>query len=208
MFARPFASRNGSTYPHVTTPFTTYFEPSGKSASARNMPRSSGGSGETTRSNESGRRLASRSCKIVTVRLTRLNFTNCQSVRPFPAERRSSSRFHAFMAKRSLPFDGRGRLGGDVVNNAVDAAHFVRNARGDAPQHIPRQGCEHAGHKVARFHTAHRDSIVIRASVAHDADALHAGEHRKILVGAAAALADLFADNGVRRAENGELFRA
>lgn len=104
MFARPFASRNGSTYPHVTTPFTTYFEPSGKSASARNMPRSSGGSGETTRSNASGRRLASRSCKIVTVRLTRLNFTNCQSVRPFPAERRSSSRFHAFTAKRSLPF--------------------------------------------------------------------------------------------------------
>ena len=103
-------------------------------------------------------------------------------------------------------FDGRGRLGGDVVDNAVDAAHFVRNARGDAPQHTPRQGREHAGHKVARFHAAHRDGVVIRASVAHDADALHAGEHREILVGAAAALADLLADDGVRRAENGELF--
>src|SRR6185369_2554425 len=78
----------------------------------------------------------------------------------------------------SLPFDGGGRLGRDVVGHPVDAAHLVDDAARHALEQAVRQLRPVGGHEVARLYRAQRDHVIVSAAVAHHAHALHRQEHR------------------------------
>src|SRR5256885_14675242 len=71
----------------------------------------------------------------------------------------------------SFPFYGRWRFGGDVIDDAVDAADFVHDARRDAREQIVRQARPVGGHAVPAFDGANRHGVFVRALVAHDAHA-------------------------------------
>src|SRR6266513_1020402 len=79
----------------------------------------------------------------------------------------------------SLPLDGRGRLGGDVVGDAVDAAHLVDDAVGDLGEQLVRQRRPLGGHEVGTLHRAQGDDVLVGATVAHHADRFHRQEHRE-----------------------------
>jgi hypothetical protein len=81
----------------------------------------------------------------------------------------------------SLPLDGAGRLRGDVVDHAVDAAHLVHDAAGDALEHLVGQRRPVGGHAVFGMHGAHRAGVGIGALVAHYAHAHHRQQHGKAL---------------------------
>src|SRR5438132_11121354 len=75
-----------------------------------------------------------------------------------------------------LPLDCAGGFGGDVVDDAVDAAHLVDEAGRGAPQELVRErevvGC----HAVGRGYRAQRADEIVGAAVAHHADAPHRQE--------------------------------
>src|SRR5229473_3808913 len=73
----------------------------------------------------------------------------------------------------SLPLDRTGRLRGDVVDDAVDAAHLVDDPGRRAPQELVREGVIVGGHAVGRSDRPQRADVIVGAPVAHDADALH-----------------------------------
>ena len=76
----------------------------------------------------------------------------------------------------SLPLDrGRG-LGGDVEDDAVDLGHRVRDARGDAGQHVVGQARPVGRHRVLGGHRPQHDGVAVGAPVALDAHAAHVGE--------------------------------
>ena len=74
---------------------------------------------------------------------------------------------------RSFPLDRRRRLGADVVDDAVDAAHFVDDPVGDAAEHVVRKGIPVGRHAVGARHGAEREDVLVGAVVAHHADAAH-----------------------------------
>src|SRR5699024_4856053 len=69
------------------------------------------------------------------------------------------------------PFDGPGRLAGDVVNDAGDAVDFVDDAAGHSSQQIVGQFGPAGGHEVHGFHGTQRDDVFVAATVTHDANA-------------------------------------
>ena len=93
-----------------------------------------------------------------------------------------------------------GGLGGDVVEDAVDALDLVHDAAGDGVEQLPRQTRKVGGHEVLCLYRAQRDGVVIGALVAHDADRAQVCERGEILVDAAleARPGDLLAEDGVR----------
>src|SRR4030095_3524493 len=102
-----------------------------------------------------------------------------------------------------FPLD-RGRwLRRDVVDDAVDAAHLVDNARRDRRQEIMRQGRPIGGHPVETLHRANRHGVFVRPRVTHDADALHRQQHRKALPQPLipASFPNLIGDNAIGEAQ-------
>src|SRR3954468_2564430 len=83
-----------------------------------------------------------------------------------------SNRNAAACTWRSLPLDGGWRFAADVVGDAVDAAHFVDDAAGNLLEQGVGQLGPVSGHEVAGLHRTQRDDIVVRAAVAHHANAL------------------------------------
>src|SRR5258708_30681942 len=73
----------------------------------------------------------------------------------------------------SFPLDGARRLRGDVVDDAVDAAHLVDDPGRRAPQELVRERVIVGGHAVGRSDRPQRADVIVGAPVAHDADALH-----------------------------------
>src|SRR5207302_2311281 len=73
----------------------------------------------------------------------------------------------------SLPLDRAGGFGGDVVDDAVDAADFVDDAGRGAAEKFVRERQIVGGHAVGRGHCAQGADEIIRPAVAHDADAPH-----------------------------------
>src|SRR3954467_9131957 len=51
-----------------------------------------------------------------------------------------SGRASTGAARGSLPLDGGGRLGADVVDDTIDPAHLVDDSIGDTRQHVVREG--------------------------------------------------------------------
>src|SRR5207237_9114051 len=54
-----------------------------------------------------------------------------------------------------LPFDGRGRLRGDVVHDAIAAGHLVDDASRDLRQDLVRTSRPAGGHPVVAVHVPH-----------------------------------------------------
>ena len=67
----------------------------------------------------------------------------------------------------SLPLNGGGGLGGNVVDHTVDALDLVDDARGYFGEQILWQMDKIGGHAIHRVHTTKRRHIFIRALVTH-----------------------------------------
>lgn len=72
----------------------------------------------------------------------------------------------------SFPFNRGGRLAGNVVDDAVDAADFIDDAVGDLAEEFVRQMAPDGGHEVGRFDAAQAHNPFVGAAVAHDAHGL------------------------------------
>src|SRR5690606_14458709 len=90
---------------------------------------------------------------------------------------RSRPATSSLMPIRSLPFDGGGGLGADVVGDAVDALHFVDDARAELGEQVVGQPGPVGGHAVGGAHGAHHAGFFVGAVVAHHADAAHGQQH-------------------------------
>src|SRR6267143_4858693 len=98
--------------------------------------------------------------------------------------RRSDSRILAASksaSMRLLPLYRRGRLARDVVDHAVDAAHFIHDAVGHFGEELVRQRRPVRGHEVGGLHRAQCDDVLVGTPVAHDAYGFHREKHRKCL---------------------------
>src|SRR5437773_9012792 len=71
----------------------------------------------------------------------------------------------------SLPLDRARRLGRHVVYDSVDAAHFVDQAAGDVIEEVVRHAVPVRGHEISSGDGADGDDVLVRALIAHHADA-------------------------------------
>src|SRR5205807_10662774 len=76
-----------------------------------------------------------------------------------------------------LPFDGAGRLAGDVVDNPVDALDLVHDAVRYPAQDLVWEPSPVRRHGILRSDDAHRHQVRVGAEVAHDAHGLERREH-------------------------------
>src|ERR1043165_9557326 len=84
------------------------------------------------------------------------------------------------------PLNRRGRLAGNVIDHAIHTLHFIDDAVADRGKHRKWNFGPIRSHEVLRFHRANGHHRFITASIAHHADALHAGQqNRKYLIRAA-----------------------
>src|SRR5207302_8234598 len=73
----------------------------------------------------------------------------------------------------SLPLDRAGGFGGDVVDDAVDAAHLVDDAGRGAAEDLVRERVVVGGHAVSRGHRPQRAGKIVGARIAHHPDRAH-----------------------------------
>src|SRR5690606_5248879 len=104
----------------------------------------------------------------------------------------------------SFPLDRSGRFGGDVVDDAVDAADFVDDARRDAAEEVVREGIVIRRHAVGRGDGAQRTDVIIGAVVAHHAHGTDGEQHGEGLPDLAVepGVPDLLKIDGVGLAED------
>src|SRR5262249_24481392 len=93
----------------------------------------------------------------------------------------SSAPEHSDPRHRSLPFNSRRRLGGDVVDDARDPGHLVDDAPRDVVEELVRQVRPVRGHEIHRLDRTQRDDVVVPAPIAHHPDRAHRQEHRERL---------------------------
>ena len=98
-----------------------------------------------------------------------------------------------------FPLHRCGRLGGNIIHDAVDARHFIDDARADLGQQVIGQTRPIDGHEVVGRHGADGQHEVVRALVAHHANGTGVGQHGEILVDVAvkARQRDFLAENRV-----------
>mmetsp|Transcript_38655 Transcript_38655/g.69275 ORF Transcript_38655/g.69275 Transcript_38655/m.69275 type:complete len:594 (-) Transcript_38655:193-1974(-) len=116
----------------------------------------------------------------------------------------TSKAFHSPPATLSLPLDGAGRLAGDVVHDAVHAAHLVADAGGDLLEKVAVKGEPVRGHPVAGGDRAEGDHVRVRSLVALHPHRAHWQENCKRLPDliVEAELADGVDENLVHSAED------
>src|SRR5262245_40601401 len=109
---------------------------------------------------------------------------------------------------RSLPLDGRGRLGRYVVDDTVYSGHFVGDAARRTGEERSRKPRPVGGHAVLAGHGTQRDDALVGALVAFHAHRLHRQEHGERLPHATVAFGapELFDEDGVGMAEDREIF--
>src|SRR5918996_4175105 len=76
----------------------------------------------------------------------------------------------------SLPLDGTGRLGSNVVDDSVDAGDFVRDSAADLGQEFVGQAGPVRCHRVIAGNGTQSDDVAVGAVVALDADGLSVGQ--------------------------------
>ena len=85
------------------------------------------------------------------------------------------------MAQDLFPLDGGGRLGGDIVDDAVNAFDFIDDPAGNAVQDFVGQLVPVGGHAVETLNGAHGDDVFVGPVVAHNADGLDRQQHGEVL---------------------------
>ena len=109
---------------------------------------------------------------------------------------------------KSFPLNRCRGFAGDVVADAVDAADFVDDADGDAVEDVVGDARPVGGHEIAGVDSTQSKCVIIRPTVAHDADGAHGGQNGEILAEAAVktSLGDLVTEDEIRVAQRIELF--
>ena len=109
-----------------------------------------------------------------------------------------------FVGMKSFPLDRSGGLGGDIVHDAVYAGDLVYDTAGGLVEDVIRDARPVSGHKVARGDAAQRESVIVSAAVAHDADRAGVGQNGEVLVDLSVqtCICDLLTENRVRLAQN------
>src|SRR5438034_2031372 len=82
---------------------------------------------------------------------------------------------------RSLPFDRRRRLRGDVVDDPINARDLVDDAAGDLCEDLVWQPGPVGGHAVLALHGSHSHHVAIGAVVAHHSYTLQRRQDRESL---------------------------
>ena len=77
----------------------------------------------------------------------------------------------------SFPLNRCRGFAGDVVADAVDAADFVDDADGDAVEDVVGDARPVGGHEIAGVDSTQSKCVIIRPTVAHDADGAHGGQN-------------------------------
>src|SRR5438132_2019672 len=105
-----------------------------------------------------------------------------------------------------LPFDGCGRLGGQVEDDAVDLGDLVDDPARDRLEQVVREARPVGGHRVVGGDGADDDRIAVRALVALDANRADRGQHGEALpqLAVEAGAADLVEQDRVRLAQDVE----
>src|SRR5688572_6601492 len=80
-----------------------------------------------------------------------------------------------------FPLDRGRRLGRNVVDDSIDAAHFVDDAGRDGREDVVRQPRPVGRHPVETLHRTDRHGVFVGPGVAHHTDALHWQQHGKAL---------------------------
>ena len=80
-----------------------------------------------------------------------------------------------FRPVQSFPLNRCRGFAGDVVADAVDAADFVDDADGDAVEDVVGDARPVGGHEIAGVDSTQSKCVIIRPTVAHDADGAHGG---------------------------------
>mgnify|MGYP007069933355 CR=1 FL=1 len=110
----------------------------------------------------------------------------------------------SFVSLELFQLDGSRGLGGDVVEDAVDAGDFVDDAGHAALENGPGEFGRLGGHEVAGQDGAEDDGHAVGPVVALDADGAHVGQGGKILAqrDIHACFVKLFAEYGVCLLDN------
>src|SRR5437867_207741 len=87
--------------------------------------------------------------------------------------------FRRLRGTSSLPFDGGGGFGGDVVDDPIDAPHLVHDPGRDAGQKRVGESGPVGGHEVFRSHRPQGANILVGPAVPHDPDAANGQENRE-----------------------------
>jgi len=90
---------------------------------------------------------------------------------------------YGFFPQFSLPLNRRRWLAADVVGDAVDAAHFVDDAAGDAFEEAVGEFGPVGGHEIAGLNGSEGHDVVVGAAIAHDAHAFDGEEDGEGLAG-------------------------
>ena len=109
----------------------------------------------------------------------------------------------------TLPLDGAGGLGRDVVGHPVDARHLVDDAARHRLQDVVGQPGPVGGHGVLAGHRPDDDRVGVGALVAHDPHRADVGQHRERLpdLPLQAGLAQLLPHDGVGVLQHRHLLR-
>ena len=105
-----------------------------------------------------------------------------------------------------FPLDGGWGLGGDVVDDAVDAVDLAGDAAGHGLEQLPREVDELCGDGVNGVDGADGDGVVVAAAAVLDAGGLDGDEDGEGLPGLVvpAGLGQLLGDDGVGLAQHGQ----
>ena len=109
-----------------------------------------------------------------------------------------------------FPFDGARRLGGDVVNDAVDSCHFVADSSGHFVEDFPREAEVISSHSIRACYSADAYGVVIGSFVAlyaYRADSCRQYSEGLPDIIVEAMLFDDVSDDEISSAEDVESFR-
>ena len=109
-----------------------------------------------------------------------------------------------------FPFDGARRLGGDVVNDAVDSCHFVADSSGHFVEDFPREAEVISSHAIRACYSADAYGVVIGSFVAlyaYGADSCRQYSEGLPDIIVEAMLFDDVSDDEISSAEDVESFR-
>ncbi len=111
-----------------------------------------------------------------------------------------------FQAVKLFPFNGRGGLGAEVVEDAADAGDLGLHAARDGFEKLPVKTGDARGHGIGGVHGADDDRPELGTLAVHDAGGADVGDDGEVLpdLRVHAGLCELLAEDGVGLAHGGE----
>ena len=135
-----------------------------------------------------------------------ISFFTCNKKHPASLQRLAGCFLFLFLL---FPLNRCRRFARDVIDDTVDARHFIDDAAGDDIKDMVGDMGPVTCHAVGAVDGAQSDGVVVGALVAHDADTAHVGQRGKVLARALGhgQLVDLLTPDGVGILHDGDLLR-